>query len=423
MRFENKSWERKGQYFFNSVEGFDLSAVRVLHTGVDTVKQLFNCLLRRDVLTELQEHSENFPGRSIELGGIEWLLNRSSKQSGYQYILKNLDVGFVVLVKSFYADESLSASHVKIEVTPQCIYESTPEGLTAQLRRVASIFATQLKETGIAAHIAVDLKGWDVPADFEQRLVAKAKRQYRASAISQAQFSLNEIATIYGNGQTYTFGSASGLQLCIYDKVAEATKSDKLSFWEGVWQQTPAVDDVRYSEYVSGDSVRRIEVRFHHSVIQQFCWGSTNTETGETLVITNFLELCDHLTALWQYGLNNFRLQHSSSYIDPVWQLLRDDVTIFPPAPNWEYKRGKKAPGEVSRRNVAFWLGNVMRLMARKRFNADFVVNYILSSGLDDELADYFGVGWFGEHDALRMALYEFVQERLERHTLSGVAA
>lgn len=424
MRYDNKSWNRSGRVFYNSKDSFDLSGVRVLHTGVDTVKQLYNCLLRSDVLCFISDHYDMKPGTSISLGGVDWKITRSSKQSGYQWILKNLDVGFVVLLKSFYADENLNASHIKIEVTPQTIYsEYTPDNLTSVLNRVAALFATQIKPNGIAAHIAVDLKGFDVPQDFEQRLVAKAKRQYRVNNISNVQISLNETAAVYGNGQTYTFGSAGALQLCIYEKDQEVIKSDKLDFWEDVWGKVPSVNDSSLPEYQHGDSVRRIEARFHHSIIREFCHGSKNTKTGELLEINTFSDLCEHLTALWRYTLNNFRLQHSSSYVDPLWQLLGEDVEIYPPVPNWDYKRGKKQPNSSSGRNVAFWLGNVLRLMARKRFRVDYVVNYILRSGLDDDLAAYFRVPRYGHYDVLRMCLREFVKDRLETHLLNGVAA
>ncbi|MBU3068778.1 hypothetical protein KOI40_03045 [Aestuariicella sp. G3-2] len=361
-------------------------------------------------------------GQVITLGDIDWQITRSSKKSGYQWILKNLDEGFVVLMKSFYAEETHNASHLKIEVTPQCIYEHTPKSLCERLRSIASIFATQLLENGIAAHLAADLKGFTVPKDFECRLVTKAKRQFRVNNISNVQVSLNEIATVYGNGQTYTFGSASSLQFCLYEKEQEAIKSDKIDFWEKVWSKVPSVDDVCTPEYQHGDRVHRFEMRFHHSVIREFCNASVNQKTGEMLVINDFEQLSEHLTALWHYALNNFRLQHSASYIDPVWQLLIEDITIYPPAPDWFYKRGKKPPTQNSRRNVAFWLGNAIKLMARKRFTVRYAVQYILNSGLDDDLADYFGVFQFGYHDELRQCLHEFVREKMERHWLEGVA-
>lgn len=423
MRYESKFWLRKNAQFYNSDRYIDLADVKVLHTGVDTVKQLFNCLLKPDVMCHIEQYYADTARTIITLGDIDWQMTRSGKQSGYQYILKNLDIGFVVLLKSFYTPQDLNGSHIKIEVSPQTIYASTPKSLSEQLKTIASLFATQIIPCGIAAHMACDVKGYKVPPDFEQRLVAKAKRQFRINNISNIEMTLNEVSAVYGNGQTYTFGSAGALQFCLYEKDQEAIKSDKIDFWENVWKKTPSTDDVFTPEYQSEDRVHRFEMRFHHSVIREFCNASTNTKTGETLVINDFEDLSKHLTALWQYGLNNFRLQYSTSYIDPMWQLLIEDVEIFPPAPDWFYKRGKKPPTASSRRNVAFWLGNLIKLMARKRFKVEYATTYILNSGMEAELSDYFCIPEFGMSDLLREAVRDFVQKKMNDHWLAGVAA
>lgn len=428
MRYENKFWHRAGNRFFNQTASVDLSGLRYLHTGVDTVKQLYNCLIRHDVLQTIQlAHDDGHT--FITVGGIDWLITRSSKASGYQFILKNLDEGFVVLLKSFYADADLSASHLKIECTPQLIAEHTPESLTQAIDGIASLFCVQLLHAGVSVHIAVDVKGFVVPADFEARLVAKAKRQYKFNSISNAQLDLNETAVIYGAGQSYTFGSAGALQFCVYDKVSEALKSDKIGYWESIWSRVPASDFdgdfsdlASASEYQIGDSVHRIEARFHHSVINQFCWG-TKLPDGSSLTIKSYAELTPHLTALWHYALNNFRLQYSSSYIDPVWQALIEDIQFFSPAPSIEYRRAPKAPSENSRRNVAFWLGNQIKLYSRKRFKPEYVVSKLLSCGLDADLAHYFGVLLYGNSDVLYDVLLEFVTEKMRLHLLNGVAA
>lgn len=428
MRYENKFWHRDGHRFFNQTASVDLSGLCYLHTGVDTIKQLYNCLIRHDVLCAIQQAYDG--GDNVfSWGGFDWLITRSSKASGYQFILKNLDAGFVVLLKSFYADADLSASHLKIECTPQLIAEHTPESLTAEIDRIASLFCVQLVHAGVSVHIAVDVKGFVVPADFEARLVAKAKRQYKFNSISNAQLELNETAVIYGAGQSYTFGSAGSLQFCVYDKVAEALKSDKIDFWESIWSQVPASDfdgdfsnPAAASEYQVGDTVHRIEARFHHSVINQFCWG-TKLPDGKLLSIKNYSELAPHLTALWQYSLNNFRLQYSSSYIDPFWQALIEDIQFYCPAPALPYRREQKPPSDSSRRNVAFWLGNQIKLYSRKRFNPEYVVSRLLSSGLEADLAHYFGVLFYGNSDVLYDVLLDFVSEKMRLHLLNGVAA
>ena len=428
MRYENKFWHRQGSVFMNESKSFDLSGLRYLHCGVDTIKQLFNCLIRPEILVDLHRAQEAGDSQ-ISISGTDWLISRSGKASGYQYILKNLDLGFVVLLKSFYVEPDLSGSHLKIECTPQLIGQHTPESLTNALFSIASDFCTQLTPAGVSCHIAVDVKGFEVPKDLESRLVAKAKRQYKFNCISNAQLELNETAVIYGAGQSYTFGSAGALQFCIYDKTAEAIKSDKLDYWSSVWSKVPAADFEgdfsnldSMSEYSVLDTVHRIEARFHHSVINQFCWGTKGVD-GNNLSIKTYADLAPHLTALWRYALNNFRLQHSTSYIDPTWQALIEDIEFFCPAPDIAYRREPKPPSQSTRRNVAFWLGNQIRLYARKRFDPHFVVAKLLSSGLEAELSDYFSVRMFGESDLLPEVLYDFVSQKIRSLILNGVAA
>ncbi len=218
------------------------------------------------------------------------------------------------------------------------------------------------------------------------------------------------------------------MQFCIYDKTAEALKSDKLDFWQQIWRQVPASDfdgdfsKADTSEYGEVDTVHRIEARFHHSVINQFCWGTKGAD-GKNIIIKTYADLQIHLTALWRYALNNFRLQHSTSYIDPVWQYLIQDIEFYCPPPALTYRREQKPPSDNSKRNVAFWLGNQIKLYSRKRFHPSFVVSKLLSCGLEAELANYFNLRIYGDTDMLSTVLLEFVSEKMRLHLLNGVAA
>lgn len=422
MRYENKTWHREGDRFYNSQDSFSLSGMKFLHAGIDTIKQLFTGFLKLDVIHALSTHSYDVNCSTVNFGGIDWKYSSSSKKTGYQFVLKNLDLGFVVLLKSFFEEEDKLGSHLKIEVTPQAIFESTPIELRNQLRDIASIFLSSHTENSIAFHACVDIKNLELPDDFEANLVTKARRQFRYNSISNAQYSLNETSVVYGNGQSYTFGSASSVQMTIYDKVAESLKSDKITFWESVWSQIPSVNDFSVPEYQQGDNVHRLELRFHHSIVREFCNGSKNI-VGDKLDIRNFVHLCDHICHLFRYGLNLFRLHHSTSYIHPIWQTLIEDVIIYPPCPHFMYKRSKKSPSPSSRRNTAFWLGNVIKLMSRKRMTTSHVVKHIINSGLESDLSDYFNCKVFGESDELYHNLHEFVSKKMSDHLLNGVAA
>lgn len=421
MKYESKHWDREGDYFVNRRHLFDLSRLKCLHSGVDTVKQLFSCQLRIAVLREIAELYESEEDSVMIIHGIDWEVSKSSKSAGYQWILKNLDAGYVILLKSFYNNEDTIGSHVKIEVTPQKIASTTPLKLTREMNEIAHHFGTEVRPVGVAIHIAVDLHGFEVPKDFEHRLATKARRQSRYNGISQADFQLAETCAIYGQTQSYTFGGAGGLQFQLYDKTAEAIKKDKIDYWESVWQKTTSEETFPEPIYQHGDQVNRIEMRFHHSVIQQFCNG-TKDEDGEFIQIRTFHEACRHLTALWIYSLENFRLQHSTTYIDPVWQKLIEDVQIYEPSPCLLYKRAPKKPGEQTRRNVAMWLGNQLKLMARRGFKIEFATRTILSSGLDSELMDYFGL--FGPEERLELGVFlaEFIKEKFDRLRREGIA-
>lgn len=417
--YESRFWDRSGNVFQMPKAQIDLSDVRVLHAGVDTVKQLYKCSLRLERLGEIEALES---GSVLNAGGQDWKVSRSGKKAGYQYILSNQDIGFVVLLKSFYAEAERHASHLKIEVSPWVIKQHSAETLTKRIDEIARIFAVELAPAGIAVHVAVDVKNLNIANDFENRFVARSKKSTKFSGISDLQFDLSEASVVYGDRQTMTWGSAGGLQFSIYDKVTEAIKSDKIDFWEGIWRDMPSVGDPFESEYQPGDSVRRIEARFHHSVIQQFANGTLDNE-GNPIRLRDYSDVALHLTALWRYALDVYRLQHSHRYIDPLWQLLIEDVRIYHPAPALIYRRERAPSTPNIRRNVAMWLGNVARVGARRRLLPDHLAKNVLASGLESELADYFGLTVFGSDNAVLLALTDFFQRRMGDHILSGVAA
>jgi hypothetical protein len=423
-RYENKHFNREGKVFSSAQHTFDLEHVRLLHAGVDTVKQLYNCYLKVDVLNHFKQVLEG-TSRFVEYGGVEWSLAKSGKAGGYQYILKNLDLGMIILMKSFYVDDISFGGHLKIECSPWLIHENTPAQLQKKMDDIANIFTAQAVPSACAVHIAVDVKDWRPPQDFEQRLVTRAKRIVKHTTISDAKFDLSEVAVVYGNGQSYTFGSAGSLQFCVYDKPAEAMKGDKLNFWESIWRQTPSAEKpLEESEYEHGDRVTRLEARFHHTVIKQFANGTRDTQ-GQLvgLELNTYEQVCDHLTAFWLYALKSFRLQHSSTYIDPLWQLLIEDITIYAPAPDFMYKRAPKQPGEATQRNVGCLLGNMLRLYVRRRIKPTVIVKFILNMGMEAELCDYFRVKQYGEADMLHAVVSQFVHEKCRDLRINGVAA
>jgi hypothetical protein len=438
-RYENKKMDRftdgDTDIFKTKRLEFDLSKMRFLHCGVDTIRQLYNCSLNMDILKILDGHFDKTSSDIIEIGDIEWKFKKGGKQGGYQYILKNLNIGFIVLLKSFYVDANERGGHIKIEASPEIIDRLGLSRLTKEFRDIASIFGNTLEASGIAVHLAIDIKGLDIPEDFEESLVCHSKRSYKVNGISDISIDGAAVAMKYNRGETYLFGRSSGLQLCLYDKSIEALKSDKLQFWESVWKRTPAAEIERFPEpeYHDGfstgvsDTVHRLEFRIHQRIISEFENGNFNA-TGHNRCIRESVDLICHLDSLLQYCLNNFRLQYSSTYIHPIWQKISEDVTVYSNE-KWDdsfvYKRSpKKSDKGPSRRNVGLWLGNFLTLAVRRGLTEQECIDAVMTSGLIDDLFDYFGVLKYHESaDELPYKVADFIREKHRLKQLDGLGA
>lgn len=434
-RFENKTMKRvfnpstgEDIYYPERGKSFDLSDLKILHSGVDTIRQLFICNLRYDVISKLQKHYETAVSDVITINDVSWRFSSSGKRSGYQYILKNLDLGFVVLLKSFYVDVEERGSHIKIEVTPQIIDELGLVGVSNRIRDVAGLFGDTLEASGIAVHLNADFKGLDLSDDFEQKLHTRAKRNLKVNGITESNFEVSSASFVYGKGETYLFGNSSSLQMCLYNKSLEAVKSDKLHFCESLWKRTPSINDFLEPEYNDGsktgeaDTVHRLEFRVHHSIIKEFENGHFN-QTGEIVCIREAKDLVKHLGGLWQYCMQNFRYEENRTYIHPLWQKLIEDVNHFRVHETFVYKRSQKKSGVNTRRNVACYIGNYLRLAARKGYSPGLCVKHFMSASLESELADYFYTKTFGDEGDLERLLYEFCESRLTEHRLNGVSS
>lgn len=88
----------KGRFFFDShlAKFTDLSGVRLLRCGVDTVRQLYEGLLRPELLALFGEK----PG-IVDFAGYRFHASRVGRDSGYQFKLQNSDLGLVLLLKNF----------------------------------------------------------------------------------------------------------------------------------------------------------------------------------------------------------------------------------------------------------------------------------------------------------------------------------
>jgi hypothetical protein len=345
----------------------DLSAVRLLRCGVDTVRQLYRGLIRPQIMALFET-----PGAMVDFAGQRWHSGRVGRDSGYQYKLQNADLGLILLVKNFNAKIDGIGPHLKIEVSPHAIDSLSPERLQARMDFYAAELMSNVERNQCAVHLALDLQGWTPPADLVARMHCRARTHRDISGINELHWDTK--SSVYGRGETSMFGSASGIQLCIYNKTEQARATDKLDFCESVWRRGDSFDDTDPANYNPDQDVWRIELRFHHSIIQQFAAGSVDLKSGRLIDTDSFADFSAHLDGLWRYGLGQFKLLARPGYYAPIWTLIRDDVRVEVSVDSLfddtEYKRYYKTSRGFSGKNVELFLGNFISLLARERVGA-----------------------------------------------------
>ncbi|MBS7663344.1 hypothetical protein I0D00_15550 [Pseudomonas lalucatii] len=345
----------------------DLSKVRLLRCGVDTVRQLYRGMIRPEVMALFET-----PGVMVDFADQRWHSGRVGRDSGYQYKLQNADLGIILLVKNFNAKLDNIGPHLKIEVSPHAIDALSPERLQEHLDHYADAVLSHLEINQCAVHLALDLQGWTPPADLVARMHCKARTHRDISGISEVSWATK--SSVYGRGETSMFGSAGGVQLAIYNKTEQARATDKLDYWESVWKRRDSFDADDPNNYDPEQDVWRVELRYHHSIIQQFASGSIDVRTGEAIDTRSFAAFSGHLDGLWRYGLGQFKLLARPGHFEAIWTLIRDDVRVDLPVDSLldqtEYKRYYKTSRGFSGKNVELFLGNFVSLLARERVGA-----------------------------------------------------
>ncbi|WXL26862.1 hypothetical protein WG219_05130 [Ectopseudomonas mendocina] len=408
---------KTGRLFFDNSTAkiTDLSDVRLLRCGVDTVRQLYRGLIKPEVMGLFET-----PGALVDFAGQRWHSGRVGRDSGYQYKLQNADLGIILLVKNFNSKLDSIGPHLKIEVSPHAIDTLSPERLQARLDFYASELLTNVELNQCAVHLALDLQGWTPPADLVARMHCKARAHREISGINEISWATK--SSVYGRGETSMFGSANGVQLCIYNKTEQARATDKLDFWESVWRRRDSFDENDPDNYNSAQDVWRVELRYHHSVIQQFASGSFDLQTGSTIDTRSFGAFAGHLDGLWRYGLRQFKLLSRPGYFEPIWTLIRDDVRVDLPVDSLlgetEYKRYYKTSRGFSGKNVELFLGNFVSLLARERVGVKKAFSTLKEWDCWGVIRDHYAAKGMSEYD-----LYKHVKALLEeRHVRWGRA-
>ncbi|HBB78405.1 hypothetical protein BBI09_05130 [Stutzerimonas xanthomarina] len=393
----------------------DLSNVRLLRCGIDTVRQLYRGLIRPEVMALFEK-----PGVIVEFAGEYWHTGRVGRDSGYQYKLQNADLGFILLIKNFNAKLENIGPHLKIEVSPHAIDALSPERLQERMDYYAAAVLSHRERNQCAVHLALDLQGWAPPADLTARLHCRARANRDISGIKEIQWTME--AATYGRGQSFLFGSAGGVQLAIYNKTLQARSQDKLDFWESVWRRRDSFDPTDPDNYDPDQDVWRIELRYHHSVIQQFACGSVDLRSGQVIETDNYASFAPHLDGLWRYGLGQFKLLARPGYYEPIWTLIREDVRIDLPVDSLiddtEYKRYYKTSRGFSGKNVELFLGNFVSLLARERVGAKQAFDRLREWECWPVIRDHYASKDMSERD-----LYKHIKNLLqERHVRWGRA-
>ncbi|TBU71251.1 hypothetical protein [Phytopseudomonas daroniae] len=393
----------------------DLSGVRLLRCGVDTVRQLYRGLIRPDVMSLFEK-----PGVMVEFADQIWHSGRVSKDSGYQYKLQNADLGIILLIKNFNAKINAIGPHLKIEVSPHAIDALSPERLQEHMDYYAAAVLSHREINQCAVHLALDLQGWKPPVDLVARMHCRARTQRDISGINEINWATK--SSTYGRGETSMFGSASGVQLCIYNKTEQARATDKLDYWESVWKRRDSFDPQDPDNYDPDADVWRVELRYHHSIIQQFASGSIDLKSGALIDTSSFAAFAGHLDGLWQYGLRQFKLLARPGYFEPIWTLIRDDVRVDllvdSLLDDTEYKRYYKTSRGFSGKNVELFLGNFVSLLAREKVRAKKAFKTLQQWDCWPVIRDHYAAKEMTQDD-----LYKHIKHLLqERHVRWGRA-
>lgn len=383
--FDDDMAKDKGELFSTSSGGYwDSDEIAVLHHGIDTIKQLYTGLVITDSYQEIVDFYELGFDSLFNFGGYDWKVT-SGRRGGYRFILKNEALGVLVLLGSFYCLPNLHGHHMKIELSPHFILSLDSDDIQVKLNEIAKLFITQVGYSGVAIHLCVDVQGWACPHDLDWKMTTKAKRIYKASGVSSVEFESHAITTVWGKGETFTFGGVSSLQFSVYNKSKQANDTGSMAFWRTIWNRETLdmSDNPRFDE---SKEVRRLEARFHHSVVAQF-----SKSCGKDL--RSFYELHDHLTGLWQYAMNNFRLD-DEGYINPFWQLIRDDLVFDHDLNSCEYIRCyeklENTSDIPSERQVKIWFGITCSMFRRMKMSIEKAFNYLRQSGLYKWLIWYY---------------------------------
>lgn len=225
--------DRSGRLFLSEAGQVDLSAVQVLHSGVDTVRQLYEGIPVSEWWDAIEAAYNSGFNQVIEFDHEEWVIGSGGK-SGYRFRLQNNEIGLIILYGSRYAEKDKHGAHLKIECSPHWLKDTDLHTAQLWLDGIARKLLNKSMSTGVAVHIAMDVQGWEPADNFESLLSTRSKRRIVHSGCDSIQLYGLDTVQRYGTKTSYLFGSASSCQFALYRKDLEALSRDKLDYWRTV---------------------------------------------------------------------------------------------------------------------------------------------------------------------------------------------
>ena len=331
---------------------------------------------------------------TVNVAGYDWKI-ASARRGGYHYSLNNQDLGIVVLLGAFHSLPKYEGHHLKIELSPHFILDKHIDLLQACIDEVADVFIHMWQHTAVAVHLCTDVQGWKPPNDLDHRMVTRANKVQKYSGDTDMEFQGHSIATVYGRGDTFTFGGAGSLQFSVYNKTKLIAKNQCVQdYWHSIYStKSGSLDLTITDEFDSGKlifdkevDVFRLEARYHHSVIAQFARGLNED-------LRSFKQLAKHLTGLWRYALSNFRFDSSPTYIDCFWQFMRDDIVFNHDRNALEYRRIYKQTdfdALPSDRVLKIVFGLLCSCYRRLKYDLQTAIKGLENSGIYKPLVDLY---------------------------------
>lgn len=322
-RTNKMTYSRRGHGNFE--ETYDMSHIRILHAGWDTTESYYSGNLKVAKVEHLLGAFNRAKDRGdfdpvISFEGYNWIMRPGGK-SGYRYSLQSKRLGLqIFFVNSKAEEENTCVSHVKIVSSPHFLNGRTDkECVEDWYDRFATRFLENAERCGFGAHICADVLNAPLEGDYLPRLVVHPKFDHAARSIDTLVLDTARVSMTYGKMETVTLGNRQ-YQFQIYDKGQQAFQTNRTHYWSSRWA---AGHRSRYGEDWDGEGrVTRFELRIAHGVMREM-------ERGSSVDLSDQIEAGKVIKSIWLAGLNNFRLDANSQYVDPLWQYLAEEIRDF----------------------------------------------------------------------------------------------